>query len=734
ADGQQALVMELVEGDDLSQRIARGPVPLPEALPLARQIADALEAAHEQGIIHRDLKPANIKVRADGTVKVLDFGLAKAVEPKAQSPEPAVTSPTITSPAQTMRGVILGTAAYMSPEQARGKPVDKRTDIWAFGCVLYEMLTGTRAFVGDDVSETLASVLKDPPDWTRLPSATPAAIRRVLRRCLEKRTDRRLAHIADATLELDEAQSEPEPVRPGTASRETRVRLVAVGLVSTLAGAALASAIVWPRTATAPPVVSRFVVPAAEGEALTNDLALSPDGRTIVYRAEREGRARLYRRTLSDLEAVPIDGTDGAENVFLSFDGQWIGFWAGGTLKKVSASGGPPVDIGATPRPYGASWGADDTILFGTITPDGALYRISGGGGEPEVVLEPGFPNTENRTILWPSRLPDGRGVLITFSRGPGMENKWVAVVPPDGSAPRELLQGASARYVSTGHMLFVRDSALWAVPFDLNRLHVIGEAQPVASGIGQTESTGAAGFDVSREGLLVYRDAGAGVADLLRPVWVTRQGAEQALQIDPGQFRQVRLSPDGRSAAFGTMDGGGDISVWHFGRGVMDRVTTFPGQDAGPVWSPAGDRVFHSSRRRALPEVYSVAANGSDEARLELGSDQAIALRRGLWPTSVSPDGHWLVVNEDNVGSHRVRIVPIGPGAADRAERAIDSSANDAFGIVSPDNRLIAYESDQQAPGRQYDIYLRPFPDVDRGRQLVSRGGGRMPVWGPDG
>ncbi|MBP7776192.1 MAG: serine/threonine-protein kinase [Acidobacteria bacterium] len=735
--GVRALVMELVDGDDLSQRIARGAIPLDEALPIARQLAEALEAAHEQGIIHRDLKPANIKVRADGTVKVLDFGLAKTLEQGTGIGErgsgDAGNTPTITSPAQTMRGVILGTAAYMSPEQARGTPLDRRTDVWAFGCVFYEMLTGRRAFGGGDASETIAAVLRDSPDWAHLPSTTHGALRRLLRRCLVKRADHRLAHIADAKLELDEAQAEPEFARRSTSGGSNLARMVAVGLVCALAGAALAAAIVWPRKDGAPPSVSRFVVSAAEGEVLTNDLAVSPDGRTIVHRAEQAGRARLFRRDLSELDETAIDGTDGAENVFFSSDGRWIGFWAGGAMKKISVSGGPPVEIGVTPRPYGASWGADDTILFGSITPAGALYRLPASGGQPEVVLEPGFPDTENRTILWPSRLPDRRGLLITFSRGPGMENKWIAVVPPEGSAPRELLPGASARYVPTGHILFARESALWAAPFDLKRLEVTGEARPVASGLSQTESTGAAGFDVSQDGLLVYRGTGETAADLLRPVWVTRRGEEQALTVESGSYRQVRISPDGRSAAFGSVDGGGDIWVWHFERQVMDRVTAFAGQDSRPVWSPDGRRVFHSSRRRALPEVYSVPSSGG-EARLELGSEQGVPLRVGLVPTSVSPDGRWLVAHEDNVGSHRLRIVPIGEGAADRAERAIDSTSNERFGVVSPDGRLIAYESDQQAPGRQYDIYVRPFPDVDRERQLVSSGGGRMPVWGPDG
>ncbi|MFM9915354.1 MAG: protein kinase domain-containing protein [Rhizobacter sp.] len=518
--GMRALVMELVEGDDLSQRIARGPIPVDEALPIAKQMADALEAAHEQGIIHRDLKPANIKVRTDGTVKVLDFGLAKAMEPAAGSPGAlsldASQAPTITSPAMTQIGVILGTAAYMAPEQARGRTVDRRADIWAFGVVLYEMLAGRRPFDGDDVSITLANVLKDNVQWDALPADVPASIRRLLRRCLEKDPKRRLGAISDARLEVDDAAADVSDTvaAPHVAGATARPRWLSISAVigSLIAAVAMSALGTWflTRPLPTPARVERFVIttppdapPAVAGVLSLPAVAISPDGSRIVYRSQNRGTGtRLWVRDRGSLEIAAIPGADGGAQVFWSPDGKWMAFFSisDATLKRMPALGGPAeVVCKVLGQPAGASWGADDSIVFATSTSKG-LLRVPAAGGEPQVFTTVDATNGE--THRWPEVLPDGKGVVFTAWGGSPERSRIALVSTSDRRISTLVAGGTYPRYAKSGHLLFALAGTLRAVRFDPTRLAVIGDPVRVLDDLGIT-TVGAAHYAIGGDGAL---------------------------------------------------------------------------------------------------------------------------------------------------------------------------------------------------------------------------------------
>ena len=543
AQGTRALVLELVEGPTLADRIARGPIPLDEALPIARQIAEALEAAHEAGVIHRDLKPANIKVREDGTVKVLDFGLAKALQPEAGG-DPS-ESPTLTA-AATRAGLIMGTAAYMSPEQASGAAVDKRADIWSFGVVLFEMLTGRRTFEGETVSHVLAAVLKTDPEWATLPSGTPAAIDRLLRRCLAKERRKRVPDIAVARIEIDDAIEAPvteatdagaaPPLQVWQRPMPLAVGMVALLVVTGLVGRSL-------RSSPEPGAVNRFnyVLPAdhlpRRGD--NNIVALSPDGRSFVYNTV-DG---LYLRTMGELEARLIPGTEeDLANPFFSPDGQSVAYWtaAGNQLKRIAISGGAPVVIADASIPYGASWTTDDTILFGQ--PEGIL-RVSATGGTPEVLI----PSEAGERLDGPHLLPGGDSVL--FSAGTTSWSAALIVVQSLSSGERTVLVegGSDARYLQTGHLVYARGGGVFAVALDLDRVTVSGGEVPLVQGVRMgSGATGTANYGVSDEGTLVYLRAGTAPERTL--VWVDRAGREEAIGVPPGGYRYPRISP-GRSA-----------------------------------------------------------------------------------------------------------------------------------------------------------------------------------------
>jgi serine/threonine-protein kinase len=752
ADGHRALVMELVEGPTLADRLAAGALPLDEALSIARQIVEALEAAHAAGIVHRDLKPANIKVREDGTVKVLDFGLAKALDPEGAAAAGATTSPTISMHA-TAAGIILGTAAYMSPEQARGRSVDKRADIWAFGAVLYEMLTGRRAFDADDTSDTLALVLTKDPDWTALPKSTPAAIRRLTRRCLERDPKRRVPDIAVARLEIDEALATPSNdsavVRGAgdSGTLHTRRRwLLAFATGAALATAAAAAAWVMARPTPAAPRVARFGITLPPEQPLAvsfndRDLAISPDGTNLVYTAGAQ--SQLMVRALDRLDVVPLAGTTNARAPFVSPDGQWVGYFdrldegigtgavIRGTLRKVPIAGGPPIAIAAiTGASRGASWGPDNSIVFATSDPTTGLLRVAAGGGDPEVLTRPDSTDDE-RDHHHPSVLPGGRGVLFTIvsgGQGRGSQSRVAVLDLGTGQWKTVVRSGTQAEYIGTGHVIFMDGGALWAARFDLANLDVIGEPLPVVERIGRRNA--ATSLGVSRDGTLVYAPVSDG--DGFSLVWVDRQGNETPIAAPRRGYLQPRLSPDGTRIALASNDGRGwGYWIWDLS---LQTLTPLPDGAVGTfsVWSPDSKHLVFNSVASGPASLARRAVDGT-------GSEQALTKAEYQQrPTAISPDGRHLVFEQQTqANSMNLMVValdegvpPAGSGLP-RISPLLDTDADERNASIAPDGRWVAYESNKSG---QFQIYVKPFPNVGDAEYQISREGGRTPLWAPDG
>ncbi|MDA2930044.1 serine/threonine-protein kinase, partial [Acidobacteria bacterium AH-259-O06] len=561
------LVLELVEGETLAERLTRGPLPVEEALEVCRQIAEGVEAAHEKGVIHRDLKPTNVKITPEGNVKVLDFGLAKALE--GEIPAADIShSPTLTHE-MTSAGVILGTAAYMSPEQAKGKLVDKRADVWAFGCVLYELLTGKRAFEGETITETIAAVLKGEPDWEALSENIPWNIRTLLRRCLQKDTRRRLQHTGDVRIEIEEALTEPTTASPvgviGAVQPPLWRRAIpwSITAVTVIVAAGLAF---WSLTRPERPSLTKFVItppPTAPlVNAAGNELAISPDGRRIVYLAERDGTRQLYVRPIDDLMAAPIPGTEGASGgPFFSPDGGSVVFVADGKLKKVSLLGGPAMTLCEVSQLRGGSWNPEDTIVFAAASEGGfSLYRVSAAGGEPESLAITDPTKGESR-YRFPEILPGGDTVLFTIGLGAGINQ--IAVLSLQTSEHKIVLEaGRQAHYVPTGHLVYATETGtLMAVPFDLARLELTGDPVPILEGV---RATAEIDYAFSGDGTLVYVP-GAGQENKGTLVWVDRDGRVEPLVEEPLENpRYPRLSPDGRRLALTTGQlGAGDLWVY---------------------------------------------------------------------------------------------------------------------------------------------------------------------------
>jgi len=709
-----ALVMELVEGETLRSRL-----PLDHALPIARQITLALQAAHEHGVVHRDLKPGNIKVTPDGTVKVLDFGLAKALGQDASSAGPD-NSPTITSDG-TRAGIILGTAAYMSPEQARGKPVDKRADIWAFGCVLYEMLTGRRAFEGDNVTDLLAEIVGRDPDFGALPAATPPAIRRLLRRCLEKDAKRRLSDIADARLEIDDALTTPASSDGVTAvaphRRGRRTLLIAIALGSA-AVALVAAAAVWGFDRRTAPGLIRFVIvpPATDPfytEMIGTQLAISPDGRHIVYVGVR-GTLQLYVRRVDQLEAQPIPGTMGARQPFFSPDGKSVGFWspAEGEIRRVALNGGPVKTVCRSPSGnlYGAAWGLGDVMVFGA----GGLYRVSATGGTPEALTtpDPAQGEVEHR---WPEILPDGRAVLFT-AWGGSLGRARIAARSLVGDVSKSLTDGTTPHFSATGHLVYYQAGTLMAVAFDSARLELTADPVSLQEAVKVTVP-GAADFALSREGTMVTMPASKPDRKVVE---LDRRGKATTLLDAADDYWFPRLSPDGRRLAIGI---GPDIWVFELAGLTRTRVTHDTTTIFFPfTWSRDGSRIVFSKVENKLGlDLYTTAADGTG---------QPVLFSRGeyrQWATSSSPVSNTVALYEQ----HPVTLRDIWMLSPDNNRaKLVATPYQERAARFSPDGNWIAYVSNDS--GRD-EVYVLATSGAGE-KRTVSTEGGTEPVWAASG
>jgi serine/threonine-protein kinase len=732
----QALVMELVEGPTLAEVIA-GAQPGPglgvgEAIRIARQIALALEAAHGRGITHRDLKPSNIKIAPDGSVKVLDFGLAKLSSPLDSSQRPPVdlsASPTLTSPVlATGVGMILGTAAYMSPEQARGKAVDKRADVWGFGCVFYEMLTGRRAFEGEDVSDTLAGVLRGEPDWSLLPPELSPTLRVYLRRCLARDAAQRVHDIADVRLALEGAFDVPietgAPV-PAAASGPRGLKPALYGLGLLLAAAAGGLAL-WALRTELPSAIVRLSVVPSNGAAIAPtqgdpDVAVSPDGSRIAFVNIEEGALVLHVRALGSLDVLRIMAV-GPRSPFFSPDGQTIGYFDGDGLKRVAATGGPAVTIApASGTGRGASWGADDSIIFATSSPTG-LMRVAASGGEPTELTK---PNPGEDHIL-PHILPGGRGVLFTIASTGGLiSGAQIAVLDLESGTHRAIIPGGShASYAPSGHLVYGYSGTLRAVGFDLDTLVPRGNPVPVLDRV-ITKITGPANFALSSSGVLAYTsgDAAANVERVL--VWVDRKGGEEVLPAPKRAYTYPRISPDGTKVALDIRDQENDIWTWDLARQTLARLTFDPGLNRGVVWTPDGSRVvFSAVREDGLESLFWQASDGSGAPeRLTTAT-----VGRPQVPYSFSRDGSVLIFGEPGQPPFDLFTLPI---AGDRKPMPLlNASHSENNGEVSPDGRWLVYQSDES--GRN-EIYVRRYPELDS-RSQISTDGGTRPMWARSG
>jgi len=734
AGGKRALVMELVEGETLQERLQKGRIPLEEALTIARQIAEALEEAHEHGFIHRDLKPANVKITPKGTVKVLDFGLAKALEGevgRGSSPDLS-QSPTL-SAAATAAGVIMGTAAYMSPEQARGQAVDRRADIWSFGVVLYEMLTGKQTFTGDTVSDVLAAVLRSDIDLNSLPADVPPAIRQLLRRCLTRDRKQRLQSIGDARIAIQESLERPDAVTTSAVAPVAIPPTERSMIPWVVAGAAVLGLIValfalWPATPPAPEPPLRLSFEVSGGvidTSLGSSAVLSPDGRRIAYAVGGENDREIRVRPLDQLDgSVVASGLPPPYHPFFSPDGQWIGYVTSSEMRKVPLSGGTPLTLSKVERSRGASWGPDDWILF-TPSPNSPLFRVPAAGGEP-VPLTTLDEAAGEATHRWPQVLPGGEAVLFTsHTQAVGnFDNANIEVLVLETGERKVVRRGGTyGRYVPSGHVVYVNQGTLFAVPFDLERLEVSGSPAPVVQGVSWDVAQGGAQYSFSEDGRLAYVTGGEAVPEY--PVlWVDRNGDTTPLWEQPGSYANPRLSPDGGRLSLTVLrDGNWDIWVYDLERRVSTRLTFDEGSDTEQIWSPDGEFIVFSSNqdRAGVESLYRKRADGSGEA------ERLTDLPASGWATSWSPDGRFITYwTAENGGD--LWVLPL---EGDRKpELFLGTPFQENVGAFSPDGRWLAYNSNES--GRT-EIYVRPFPPGG-GKWQVSNEGGNFPYWSRDG
>ena len=716
-NGIDFMVMEHIEGDTLADRLTKGALPLDQALQYGTQVADALDKAHRQGVVHRDLKPGNIMLTKSGA-KLLDFGLAKLAGPEVGAAESALPTQ---QRSLTAEGSILGTFQYMAPEQLEGKEADARTDIFAFGAVLYEMVTGRKAFEGKSQASLISAIMKDEPQpISQLQSMSPPALDHVVKTCLAKEADKRWQSAGDVERELNwiaEVGSESGVSMPVGA--RPRSRDLAWGL-SLLLAVVVTGVAVWQvtRPAETPRPVVRSSLPLPSGVTLTGTgrhaVALSSDGTRLVYSANQQ----LYLRAMDQTEATPIRGTENARGPFFSPDGEWVGFSSEGQLKKVAISGGASVrlcDAGSFGGGLDARWGADDTIVFGQL--GAGIMQVSADGGTPEVLIP---LDTTEEVGHGPQVLPGEKAVLFTLGSYSGWDDAQVVVHSLETGERKVLIEsGKDARYVPTGHVVYVFDGTLLAVPFDVDKLEVTGGPIPMAEGVMTAPALATAQFSVSDTGALVYVTGSALAVRTV--VWVDRDGREEALAAEPRAYVYPRISPDGGRLAVFLPDQENDIWIWDFAHETLTRLTFAPGADLNPVWTPDGRQVAFASDRDGTPNLYLKAADGTGAVeRLTESENQQ-------YPYAFTPDGRQLVFLEMDGRNYDLVVLSLEGSP----EPLLATEFSERNGEISPDGLWLAYESNASG---QYEIYVRPFPNVEDGQWLISRGGGARPLWAPDG
>ncbi len=733
------LVMELVEGETLAERIQRGRIPVDEAMAIALQVAEALEAAHNQGIVHRDLKPANINFTGTGKIKVLDFGLAKALEAGAgvdsNPSHPSLSlSPTMTAQ-MTGVGVLMGTAAYMSPEQARGEPADRRADIWAFGVVLMEMLTGQTVYAGKTMSDTLAGILAREPEWNQLPDDLPPAVRNLLDRCLQKETTDRLQAVGEARIAIANYLADPEAaklegVTVDYAPQPAWKRALPWAALALAFAAGLAAIAGWTREPVLPEPDSMYlnVEMPVDRTLLTqigSSVVLSPDGTKLAYVTGDPATRSLHLRDLNQLEGRMLPGGELAYLPFFSPDGEWIAFVTPGELKKVSVAGGTPLTIAELNFCRGATWTVDDSIVY-TPEQEAPLFRIPAAGGEPEQLTTLDIESGEV-THRWPWALPDGKTVLfVSHTQNSQFAEATIEALDLETLERKVLVRGGTyPRWANSGHLLYVREGTLYGVPMDPTTLELQGSPGPVIEDVTSNEGAyGTAHYSVSDQGKLIYMQ-GSSVATGYGVVRVDREGTTSPLIEELGIYWHPAISPDGKKLAVSLLPSGsnGDLWVEDLDRNIRSRLTFADGNDNYPTWSPDGEWIYFSSNRGKSFDLYRVAADGSEQP-VQLTEDEF-----NQNPTSVTPDGKFLIYHQQNAEtSWDILFMPLD--AEGDPEVFLSTPFNEGDGQVSPDGNWIAYNSNESGT---FQIYVRPFPE-GRGEWRISEEPSGHPFWSPDG
>ena len=735
-DGIKALVLELIDGEDLNERLAGGTIPLDQALGIAMQIAEGMEAAHEKGIIHRDLKPANVKITTAGKVKVLDFGLAKAMTDPASSPELSL-SPTLTIPA-TQAGVIMGTASYMAPEQARGRTADKRSDVWAFGVILYEMVVGGRLFAGETVTDILAAVIRAEPDLDKVPANAPPALRRLLRRCLAKNPARRLRDFGDVRLELQEAIEAPAEQETASVSTLQAApmpawkRALSIGFIVALLAAAATTGFITSGLMQDAPLVHASVLPPEETSFSLDSSspgvpAISPDGTRITFSAiDGEGIARLYVRSLDASKAYVLSGTGGAGYPFWSPNSQSIGFFvrSENALKKIAATGGPALTLCESPNGKGGTWGSDGTIIF-AASHDSGLFTVRDSGGIPQPLTEL-ISELNDNSHRHPFLLPGGRHFLY-LARGRKTETESGALMI--GSLDQEdedkfLMSTKAGVVYSSGHLLFLNDRVLMAQPFDTDSLELTGDPFPIAEDILYIGGAAKGVFSASDNGSLIYV---GGIHEIGRTLaWVDTEGIPQGTLGEEAAYRRVMLSPDGKFATTTVLDEAQsqyDIWIFEIERGLGTRFTFSSEDEHYGTWSPDSKRLYFTKEIDEVGQIFVKPIGGTGSEELVYESD------KNKYPGSISPDGKHLTFSMTSTDTGvDVWVLPLSSDKEPYIFAGGEFSQHD--GMFSPDGRWMAYMSDES---KRAEVYVTPFPDPGRKWQ-VSTDGGDNPIWSLDG